>query len=982
MKLSPQLLRRLLGILFAVILCSSFVVSDSAAQEPAECPAVVDSADSLFNCLTIEERIGQLFLVTFQGDTVFPADNQQITDSAIADLILNYHVGGVALERENDNITTVNGQSAEQLTNLIADLQSLALSPTAQIILGDASTEDIVLTEVLPASRYPLPLLIAVTQGEGGHFNNTLLNGLTAQPSEMALGATWNPALAQAAGETAGRDLSALGINMLFGPSMNVVDSLDDSGILGTHTFGGDPYWVGELAKAYVSGLKTGSDNQLAVIGREFPGYGGNDAEIATVRKSPEQLAAFDLLPFFAVTEPITNSIDGLLTANIRYQGFDGNIRSTTPPVSISLEAQAELFGIPQLAAWRDAGGVVVSAELGSPAMQRFYNEGGDEFPHRQIAKDAFAAGNDLLYLNEFALDGDVEQQADNIRDTIAWFVERYRSEPAFQQQVDMSVRRILALKAELYGFDFASDKIVPDFDLLGCDNPPCESAESLVNLPASAISLISPSTTADLPAPPAIGERIVIFTDDQSLTQCSDCPAQPLIDQSEFAARMIALYGPDAADQIDPALVSSFTFDDLAEYIAFDGEPVTFRTPTPVPTNTPEPDTTPTPFIAATTTPTVTPPAAFRIQAVLADADWIIINMLDERDDETYEVIHRFLAQRSGNEENRMVAFAFGAPYYLDASEILKLSAYYGVFSHIDSFVNAAVQTLFQDITPSGNSPVTIRGVGYDLFTVTQPDPAQRITLNVLQGDVLTSPSSEEPINLEGRESLLIQTGEIYDRNGNIVPDGTQVQFVQQDFSESQLNVLAERGTANGIASYVFTLPEAFTGRIRIQASAGDAFISDEVNIIGNELSVATPTPEPTQTPLPTPTPPPTDTPTPPPTATPLLTPTPLPPSEPGVTISVSEGQTLLTLFAGLLVVGIVTGGIGRNILPSLTEQLRLFLWGIVAALIVYNYVSLNLPGAQLFTDLPDAPRSLATTLFGGMLGVIVFYIFHRQAE
>lgn len=977
MKLTPQLLRPLVGILFAVLLCSSFGVSATSAQGEFVCPEQIDSAEILFNCLTVEERIGQLFLITFEGDTVFPEEGQAIADTAIADLILNYHVGGVALQRENDNITGVNGDGAMQAAQLIAQLQALALSPTSQPVFNDISEEDERLTEPLPASRFPLPLLIAATQGESGDVDNTLLAGLNAQPSEMAIGATWNRDLAEAAGTMAGRDLSALGINMLFGPSMNVVDSLNDTVNLGTHSFGGDPYWVGVLSQAYLAGLKQGSDNQLAVIGREFPGYGGSDTEIATVRKSPEQLATFDLLPFFAVTEPITNSIDGLLTANIRYQGFDGNIRSTTPPVSISLDAQAELFAFPQLATWRDAGGIVVSAELGSPAMQRFYNENGDEFPHRQIAKDAFAAGNDLLYVSQFALGGDSQAQVDNIRDTITWFVERYRTEPAFQQQVDTSVRRILALKGELYGFDFSAESVIPP-----TNEEIVLSADTLVNLPASAISLIFPNTTTALPVPPTFGERIVVFTDAQAVTQCADCPIQPLIDESEFAARMIGLYGPDAANQIDPTLVSSFSFDDLAEFLDFEGRAVTFATPTPIPTNTPEPDTTPTPFVDATATPTVTPPAAYLIDQVIDDADWIILNMLDESADGDYEMVHRFLAQRSGSEANHVVAFAYGAPNYLDAAEILKLSAYYGVFSHIDSFVNAAVQTLFQDITPSGQSPVSIRGVGYDLFTVTEPNPNQRITLNVVQDGVVTSPSSEEPINLGGRESLLIQTGIIYDRNGNVVPDGTQVQFVQQDFSESQLNVLGARGTLNGIASYTFTLPEAFTGRIRIQASAGDAVISDEVNIVGNEISVATPTPEPTATPQPTETPTPTDTPTPLPTQTPLPTPTPMPPPEPGVTISVSEGQTLLSLFAGLLMVGIVTGGIGRNVLPKLVDQMRLFLWGIVAALIVYNYVALNLPGAYLFTNLPDASRSLVTTLCGGILGVLVFYIFHRQEE
>ena len=43
-----------------------------------------------------EERVGQLFLVTFNGST---ADE----NSQIYDLITNYHVGGVALLASNDN---------------------------------------------------------------------------------------------------------------------------------------------------------------------------------------------------------------------------------------------------------------------------------------------------------------------------------------------------------------------------------------------------------------------------------------------------------------------------------------------------------------------------------------------------------------------------------------------------------------------------------------------------------------------------------------------------------------------------------------------------------------------------------------------------------------------------------------------------------------------------------------------------------------
>ena len=56
------------------------------------------SAQDLLDEMTVEERVGQLFLVAFEGDSVAPS-------SDIVDLILNYKVGGVVLLPKNDNLS-------------------------------------------------------------------------------------------------------------------------------------------------------------------------------------------------------------------------------------------------------------------------------------------------------------------------------------------------------------------------------------------------------------------------------------------------------------------------------------------------------------------------------------------------------------------------------------------------------------------------------------------------------------------------------------------------------------------------------------------------------------------------------------------------------------------------------------------------------------------------------------------------------------
>jgi beta-N-acetylhexosaminidase len=151
----------------------------------------------------------------------------------------------------------------------------------------------------------------------------------------MTLGATWDTALAESAGEVVGREMAALGVNMLIGPSLDVVERPNPvaAGDLGSSVFGGDPYWVGALGEAYIRGVHAGSAGRVAVVATHFPGIGGSDRdpeeEVATVRKALEQLRQIDLAPFAAVTK-------GAMTA--RRTGWfrtfaislQGNIRVTT----------------------------------------------------------------------------------------------------------------------------------------------------------------------------------------------------------------------------------------------------------------------------------------------------------------------------------------------------------------------------------------------------------------------------------------------------------------------------------------------------------------------------------------------------------------------------------------------------------------------------------------------------------------------------
>ncbi|PJF23941.1 MAG: hypothetical protein CUN53_20350, partial [Phototrophicales bacterium] len=67
-------------------------------------------------------------------------------------------------------------------------------------------------------------------------------------------------------------------------------------------------------------------------------------------------------------------------------------------------------------------GGLIISDDLGSKAVRDFYSLGGDSFSPRLVARDAFLAGNDLLYLGNLAADqlDDPYQAALRILDAFA----------------------------------------------------------------------------------------------------------------------------------------------------------------------------------------------------------------------------------------------------------------------------------------------------------------------------------------------------------------------------------------------------------------------------------------------------------------------------------------------------------------------------------------------------------------------------------
>jgi len=937
-----------------------------------------EQAQALFEAMSVEERIGQLFLVTFEGDSA-------PQDSDIADLITNYQVGGVVLLADNDNITA----PPDQLVDLTTDLQQLALLGTSSITTTIDVTDTVAIPPAPPTN--PIPLFIATNyEGDNAPYSE-IYGGLTAIPSNMAIGATWQPDNARAVGQTVGQELNGIGVNMLLGPTLDVLANPDpaNQSDLGVRAFGGTPYWVGLMGEAYIGGIHQGSQDRIAVVAKHFPGSGSSDRssnqEAPTIYKTLEDLLAFDLVPFAAVTNPAEaeGRADGLLASHIRYQGFQGNINSATAPVSFDQQAMATLMGLPAFSDWRSEGGVIVSDALGAHSIQQFYDDTGASFPHRLVAKDALLAGNDLLVLQNFALGDDgYATQLENTKDTILWFREKYTTDQLFQQRVDEAVLRILALKMRQYGSDFSMEMVSANNSIV-----PADADTGIVDVAQSAITLLSPSTdelAEQFSSPPIASDQITIFTDMRYRQQCAACEPEPYISETALADAILALYGPEASGQAQAEQISSYTFADLQAFL--DAGETAGVLPELI---APELEEVITDTVDAETAVfTPTPPAAFRVNSTLEEADWIIFALLgDEGGAATSaDALHNFLADRPDIIRNsNVIVFAYNAPYFLDSTEVSKLTAYFGVYSKIDAFVDASVRALYLESPLSGKPPVNVAGINYDLTTQTAPDPQQVIELFIadINGDML-SPESDAPLQTAVGDTLRLQTGNILDNNGNLVPDGTMVRFMERNLVQGTENIIDTIPSTNGSAALDYLL-EARTsaGTFSISAYAGETEGSEEVIIkIADadeeaEIIIITPTPLPTAVPTVTPTP--TPEPTPQPTPTFPASPTPIPPpQEPSLLILLSQVQLLGMLFLGL---GIVVGGItavSHQKQWTIRQRIEGELWTALGALIAYIYLIVGLPGTDILSILGSWSALLATLTGGGVMAGI--FIFRRR--
>lgn len=109
-----------------------------------------------------------------------------------------------------------------------------------------------------------------------------------------------------------------------------------------------------------------------------------------------------------------------------------------------------QLIELPVIAEWRDQGGLLISDDLGSRAVRRFYDPAEKVFDARQVTRNAFLAGNDVLYMGNMRSNTDPDSYTSIIH-TVESFTQKYHEDPTFAARVDASALNILTRKYKLY---------------------------------------------------------------------------------------------------------------------------------------------------------------------------------------------------------------------------------------------------------------------------------------------------------------------------------------------------------------------------------------------------------------------------------------------------------------------------------------------------------------------------------------------------
>ena len=248
-------------------------------------------ADSLYAKLSMDERIGQLYIVALYTNK----DQNHI--SGVRKLVEQERIGGIILMQDD----------AEQEIALVNEFQKKSRVP----MLFGMDAEWGLYQRIKTAHKFPWAMTLGAIQ------DNNLVYEMASKIAE---------------------DAKKMGIYWNFAPVVDV-NTNPKNPIIGNRSFGSDVQNVIAKSQAYAQGLQ---DNGVLAAIKHFPGHGDTDVDshldLPVIKHSLERLNKIELAPFKALMD---KKIGGAMIAHLYVPQLE---KGKNIPASISYDIVTNLL--------------------------------------------------------------------------------------------------------------------------------------------------------------------------------------------------------------------------------------------------------------------------------------------------------------------------------------------------------------------------------------------------------------------------------------------------------------------------------------------------------------------------------------------------------------------------------------------------------------------------------------------------------------
>lgn len=423
--------------------------------------ASAEGNDELIAKMSLEEKIGQMITVAVRQ---WNGEDFTIMEDEVANIITKNSVGGVILFAENLADT-------QQIVNLTTAFQNSAL-----------------------ASKNKIPLFIGTDQ-EGGEV--VRLNKGTSLPGNMALGAINSVEDAKKAGNILASELSALGINVNYAPSLDV-NSNPQNPIIGIRSYSSDPKIVSKLGVSMINGIQ---QNNVVASAKHFPGHGDTSTDSHTslpmVDKSLQELEKCELVPF---EEAVASGVDMIMTAHIQFPQIEKEtVVSELDGSEVTLPATlSKTFVTDILRNKLGFNGVVTTDAMNMSAIS-------ENFSTSQACILAINAGVDILLMPVSLTD---ESSNVELASLIGNIKSAVKNGVIKEETINNAVKRILDLKEKRGILNYTAPTVENALSVVGSN----ENHEKEDDISTKAITVLKNENNT-LPFKPTEGQKVVLVS-------------------------------------------------------------------------------------------------------------------------------------------------------------------------------------------------------------------------------------------------------------------------------------------------------------------------------------------------------------------------------------------------------------------------------------------------------------------------------------